>query len=132
MVSDRGMKCLWGRKISYLLFAEFLSILEWMAGSADTTIVKIDRWAPSNKTYRVGGTVNADLTLKPSSWTCEFCLRLGLPAALMKLNLMVFSPWEYINCGVFNSNTVGAPPINIGYKYIYHTFNNIFNELGVK
>ena len=41
MVSDRGMKCLWGRKISYLLFAEFLSILEWMAGSADTTIVKI-------------------------------------------------------------------------------------------
>ena len=73
MVSDRGMKCLWGRKISYLLFAEFLSILEWMAGSADTTIVKIDRWSPSNKTYRVGGTVNADLTLKPSSWTCEFC-----------------------------------------------------------
>lgn len=35
-----GMKRLWGRKVSDLSFAEFVSILEWVASNADSTVVK--------------------------------------------------------------------------------------------
>ena len=68
-----GMKRLWGRKVSDLAFAEFVSILEWVASNAGTTVVKIDRWVPSSKACHVCGTVKADLTLKQRSWECECC-----------------------------------------------------------
>ena len=68
-----GMKRLWGRKVSDLAFAEFVSILEWVASNAGTTIVKIDRWAPSSKACHVCGTVNTDLALKQRSWECDCC-----------------------------------------------------------
>ena len=68
-----GMKRLWGRKVSDLAFAEFVSALEWVAGNAGTAVVKIDRWAPSSKACHVCGTVNGDLTLKQRSWECDCC-----------------------------------------------------------
>lgn len=68
-----GMKRLWGRKVSDLAFAEFVSILEWVASNTDTTVVKIDRWAPSSKVCHVCGTINASLSLKQRSWECECC-----------------------------------------------------------
>lgn len=68
-----GMKRLWGRKVSDLAFAEFVSALEWVAGNAGTTVVKIDRWAPTSKACHVCGTVNADLTLKQRNWECDCC-----------------------------------------------------------
>lgn len=68
-----GMKRLWGRKVSDLAFAEFVSILEWVASNAGTTVVKIDRWAPSSKVCHVCGTLNTELTLNQRSWTCECC-----------------------------------------------------------
>ena len=64
------MKRLWGRKVSDLAFAEFVSILEWVASNAGTTVVKIDRWAPSSKACHVWGTINTELTLKQREWTC--------------------------------------------------------------
>lgn len=48
-INLNGMKRLWGRKGGDLAFAEFVSILEWVASNADTTVVKIDRWAPFSK-----------------------------------------------------------------------------------
>ena len=48
-----GMKRLWGRKVSDLAFAEFVSILEWVASNTGSTVVKIDRWAPSSKVCHV-------------------------------------------------------------------------------
>jgi len=39
-----GMKCLWGRKVSDLGFAQFMNVLEWVAKKRGKTIVKIDRW----------------------------------------------------------------------------------------
>ena len=66
-----GMKRLWGRKVSDLAFAEFVSILEWVARNAGTTVVKIDRWAPSSKACHVCGTINTELTLKQREWTCS-------------------------------------------------------------
>ncbi len=68
-----GMKRLWGRKVSDLSFAEFVSILEWVASNAGTTVVKIDRWAPSSKACHVCGTINTSLTLKQRSWECDCC-----------------------------------------------------------
>ena len=68
-----GMKRLWGRKVSDLAFAEFVSILEWVASNAGSTVVKIDRWTPSSKACHVCGTVNTDLALKQRSWECECC-----------------------------------------------------------
>ena len=68
-----GMKRLWGRNVSDLAFAEFVSALEWVAGNAGTTVVKIDRWAPTSKACHVCGTVNADLTLKQRNWECDCC-----------------------------------------------------------
>lgn len=67
------MKRLWGRKISDLAFAEFVSILEWVASNTGSTVVKIDRWAPSSKACHVCGTVNPNLTLKQRSWECDCC-----------------------------------------------------------
>lgn len=68
-----GMKRLWGRKVSDLAFAKFVSILEWVASNAGSTVVKIDRWAPSSKACHVCGTVNPNLTLKQRHWTCDCC-----------------------------------------------------------
>ena len=68
-----GMKRLWGRKTSDLAFADFVAILEWMASNAGSTVVKIDRWAPSSKACHVCGTVNTALALKQRSWTCDCC-----------------------------------------------------------
>ena len=68
-----AMKRLWGRKVSDLAFAEFVTILEWVASNAGSTVVKIDRWAPSSKACHVCGTVNPNLTLGQRSWTCECC-----------------------------------------------------------
>lgn len=68
-----GMKHLWGRKVSDLAFAEFVAILEWKASLVGTTIVKIDRWAPSSKVCNVCGTLNTELSLKQREWTCDCC-----------------------------------------------------------
>lgn len=68
-----GMKRLWGRKVSDLAFAEFVAILEWVAFQAGSTVVKIDRWAPSSKACHVCGTLNTELSLKQRDWTCSCC-----------------------------------------------------------
>ena len=68
-----GMKRLWGRKVSDLAFAEFVAILEWVAGNAGSAVVKIDRWMPSSKACHICGTVNPNLMLKQRSWTCACC-----------------------------------------------------------
>lgn len=50
-----------------------MSILEWVASNAGSTVVKIDRWVPSGKACHVCGTVNTALALKQRSWTCDCC-----------------------------------------------------------
>lgn len=68
-----GMKGIWGRKVSDLAYAEFVSILEWVAKKNCCTVVKVDRWLPSSKTCHICGTVNTDLTLNDRKWKCEGC-----------------------------------------------------------
>lgn len=65
-----GMKALWGRKVSDLGFASFVSILEHQATKTGSTIVKIDRWCPSSKECHCCGTINKKLSLRDRIWTC--------------------------------------------------------------
>jgi putative transposase len=67
----QGMKALWGRKVSDLGFASFVSILEHQASKTGCTVVKIDRWYPSSKTCHCCGTVNQKLQLRDRTWTCS-------------------------------------------------------------
>lgn len=68
-----AMKRLWGRKVSDLAFAEFVAILDWVASNAGSTVVKIDRFAPSSKICHVCGVVNTRLTLGQRHWKCDYC-----------------------------------------------------------
>ena len=67
-----GMTKLWGRKMSDLAHAEFVSKLEYVATKYGVTVHKIDRYYPSSKTCTCGY-VNKELTLTDRSWTCPVC-----------------------------------------------------------
>lgn len=68
-----SMKRLWGRKVSDYAFAEFVGILEYIASINSSTVVKIDRWAPSSKMCHVCGGRNDDLLLSDREWDCPQC-----------------------------------------------------------
>ena len=68
-----GMKRLWGRKVSDLGYAEFVSILEWAAQKNGCLVVKVDRWLPSSKACHICGTLNTDLDLNDRIWVCDCC-----------------------------------------------------------
>jgi putative transposase len=65
-----GMKALWGRKVSDLGFARFLSILEWVAFKRGKTVVKIDRFAPTTKVCSGCGQRH-DLSLRDRTLHCD-------------------------------------------------------------
>jgi len=65
----QGMKALWGRKVSDLGFASFLTILRWVAFKRAKTVVKIDRFAPSTKTCSSCGAQH-QLTLRDRTLSC--------------------------------------------------------------
>ncbi len=68
-----GMKRMWGRKVSDLGFASFLSILEWVALKRGKSVVKIDRWYPSTQKCSQCGYLNSNLTLRDREWVCPEC-----------------------------------------------------------
>ncbi len=69
----RGMKKLWGRKVSDLSFSSFLEILEMVAHKKGKTIHFVDRFYPSSKTCGDCGYQNKELTLKERIWDCPGC-----------------------------------------------------------
>jgi len=69
----KGMKKLWGKKISDLSFATFVNILEFQATKNGCTVYKIDRFFPSSKTCFHCKTINKDLELKDRTWICPNC-----------------------------------------------------------
>jgi putative transposase len=69
----RGMKALWGKKISDLAFYSFMLILQNMAKKHGKKVVKIDRFYPSTKTCHVCGEIKEDLRLKDRMWNCNGC-----------------------------------------------------------
>lgn len=69
----KGMKRLWGRKVSDIAFAEFRDILQWVAKGKDKLVHFIDRWYPSSKTCSCCGHIKHDLTLNDRRWRCSNC-----------------------------------------------------------
>jgi putative transposase len=67
------MKRLWGRKVFDLAYAEFVNILEWEATKFGTSVVKIDRWAPSSKAFHICGWKNDTLIPTDRDWVCPSC-----------------------------------------------------------
>jgi putative transposase len=66
----QGMKALWGRKVSDLGFASFMTILEWVAFKRGKRVVKIDCFLPTTKTCSGCGQKH-DLTLRDRTLACD-------------------------------------------------------------
>ena len=69
----KGMKSLWGRKVSDLGFADFVAKLKYIAAKKGVKIVCIDQWYPSSKMCSVCGVVNETLNLRDRTWQCSDC-----------------------------------------------------------
>lgn len=67
-----GMSYLWGRKMSDLAHAEFVTKLQYVAKKYGVTVHKIYRYYPSSKTCTCGN-VNHGLQLHERTWTCPMC-----------------------------------------------------------
>ena len=68
-----GMKVLWGRQVSDLGFADFVSKLKYIAAKKGVKITFIDKWYPSSKTCSVCWLVNDTLNLRDRTWECQDC-----------------------------------------------------------
>ena len=63
-----------GRKISDLGFADFVSKLKYMAGKTGSAVVEIDRYYPSSQMCSACGFQNKDIrNLKIRKWQCPHC-----------------------------------------------------------
>ena len=70
----KGMKRLWGRKVSDLGFSDFVQKLKYIASKKQAREIRfIDKWYPSSKTCHVCGAVNQDLNLRDRTWQCPNC-----------------------------------------------------------
>jgi putative transposase len=69
----KAMQRLWGRKISDLGHAEFLSVLGWEMHKNGCLGTKIDRFYPSSKTCSACLYVLPELDFKVRAWTCPEC-----------------------------------------------------------
>ena len=63
---------LWGRKVSDLGFAEFMSILEAKADQRGKKVIRIDRFDPSSQTCSVCGH-RQRITLSERRFVCLSC-----------------------------------------------------------
>ena len=69
----KGMKALWGRKVSDLGFFDFMQKLKYIASRKSREVRFIDKWYPSSKTCHVCGAINQDLNLRDRTWQCPSC-----------------------------------------------------------
>ena len=69
----KGMKKLWGKKISDLSHYSFLEKLKLIAAKTGKQIILIDQWFPSSKTCNTCGHVYKELKLKDRGWICPNC-----------------------------------------------------------
>ncbi|MCC5663031.1 transposase [Nostoc sp. CHAB 5784] len=69
----KGMKRLWGRKVSDLALSNFLNILEWVSRKKGKQVVYIDQWYPSSKTCSCCSYALKNLDLSVREWRCPGC-----------------------------------------------------------
>ena len=66
------LKRVWGRKVSDLGFAEFVSILHQVAAKTRTEVVQIDRWLPTSKSCAACGMLQ-EMPLSVRHFHCPHC-----------------------------------------------------------
>ena len=69
----KGIKALWGRKVSDLGFADFVAKLKYIAAKKGVKVKFIDKWYPSSRTCSICWVVNDTLNLRDRSWECQDC-----------------------------------------------------------
>jgi putative transposase len=67
-----GMKRVWGRKVSDLGFAEFVSILHQAAEKTGTVVEHVDQWLPTTKACASCGAVR-EMPLSERHYDCPDC-----------------------------------------------------------
>ena len=68
----RGMKQLWGRKVSDLGFSQFMCIVQHVAHLRGKQVVKIGRWKPTSQTCSCCGQ-RQSLALRERVFSCAVC-----------------------------------------------------------
>ncbi len=69
----RGMKRLWGRKVSDLSFGQFVEILKFKCFKHNREFRQVGRWTPTTKPCSDCGYHNENLSLSDRQWTCPEC-----------------------------------------------------------
>ena len=69
----RGMKRLWGRKVSDLSFGQFVEILKFKCFKHKREFLQAGQWTPTTKPCSDCGHHNKDLSLSDRQWTCPEC-----------------------------------------------------------
>ena len=69
----RGMKRLWGRKVSDLSFGEFVEILKFKCFKHKRDFLQIGQWTATTKPCSDCGHKNENLSLSDRQWTCTEC-----------------------------------------------------------
>ncbi len=68
----RAMQRLWGRKVSDLGFADFLSILEYLSANRGRRVLKLDRFEPTTQVCSECGQ-RQPMPLKERTYRCDDC-----------------------------------------------------------
>lgn len=61
------------RQLNHVGLGQFASIMEAKARRTGANLVRIDRWEPSTKRCHVCGSVNKEIDLGVTEWTCPVC-----------------------------------------------------------
>ena len=69
----RGMKRLWGRKVSDLAFYQFIQILKFKCFKHERTLCQVGQWTATTKPCSDCGYRNENLSLDDRQWTCPEC-----------------------------------------------------------
>ncbi len=70
----KGMKSLWGRKVSDLGFYDFVQKLKYIDSKKPNREVRfIDKWYPSSRTCHACGAVNQGLNFRDRTWQGPNC-----------------------------------------------------------
>ena len=69
----RGMKRLWGRKVSDLAFGQFVEILKFKCFKHNREFRQVGQWTATTKPCSDCGHHNKNLSLSDRHWTCPKC-----------------------------------------------------------
>ena len=100
----RGMKKLWGRKISDLSYGEFVNKLMYVAQKYGTVVIKIGRFESSSQTCNVCGYKNKSTKqLNIRTWICPECGTEHDRDVNAAINILRISKGKGISLGRSNS-----------------------------